>query len=215
MARRAFEGKERIHRMQDHKQVGRPMSKWYVVQVEVGREDQTLAQIERAAAELGGSAIYDEVFVPKRTLFERKGREYVKHDVPLFPGYLIAVADRRNLGRLAQALRCVFGIARLLSRDGVCLPLADEEVGIICSLSEADGRNVGVSEGFIEGGQVVVVSGPLVGREVMIKKINRRKRTALVEFAICGRSVETELALALMKKNKEIYQAKHARKANP
>lgn len=185
---------------------------WYAVQVETGREEETLAWIGRAAAEQGVEDAFAELFVPKRSLWERVGKaEWREREEPLFPGYLIASIDhRRDLARAVRALRAAPRAARMLSYDGAFAAIADDEVATICRFTGRDCRCVGVSEGFVEGGKVVVVSGALVGCEAMIRKVNRRKRTALVEFEFMGRTVRTEFALSLMRSTRDEWHAAHS-----
>ena len=44
------------------------------------------------------------------------------------------------------------------------------------------GSVVGISKGIIRNGRVIVTSGPLKGRESLIRKIDRHKRTAKIEI---------------------------------
>ena len=91
----------------------------------------------------------------------------------------------------------------MLASDGAFVPLLPEETDWICALTQRGARTIDVSEGFVEGGKVTVVSGPLAGLESTIAKVNRRKRTALVELSLCGRRVQVELGLELMRKHRE------------
>ena len=59
-----------------------------------------------------------------------------------------------------------------------------------------------MSEGFVEGGPGRGHVGPPCGEEVLITKVNRRKRTAEVELSICGRKVTTKVGLSLVRKNR-------------
>jgi len=56
------------------------------------------------------------------------------------------------------------------------------------------------SVGFIEGDTVRVVSGPLVGMESRIKKINRHKREAVVEMEVMGALREVRLMLEVVER---------------
>ena len=175
---------------------------WYAVQVETGREDASRDLIEQAARAADLEGAFEELFVPKRrTLYKRSG-ELVEGEEPLFPGYLIAVAKPRDAEGVAAALRRAPRFARLLAYDGVFTPLAADEVAWICAFARREGprRVVDMSEGHVEGGRVVVTSGPLVGREGLIRKIDRRKRTAYLRLRICGREVETKVGLSLVRK---------------
>lgn len=177
-------------------------ARWYAVQVETGREDAACALILRAARAAGIDDAFKELFSPKRRALAKVRGELVAGLEPLLPGYVIAVAKPRDLDAVATALRRSPRFARLVGQGGVFAPLSDQEVAWICAFTQRDSRTVEMSEGFVEGGRVVVTSGPLVGREALVRKVNRRKRTAEVEFSICGRTVTVKVGLSLVKKER-------------
>ena len=73
-------------------------------------------------------------------------------------------------------------------------------VAWIDAFTEKGHRTVGVSEGVIEGDRIIVLKGPLVGREGWIRKINRRKRTAYLEIDMFGRTIQTKIGLGIVRK---------------
>lgn len=178
------------------------LPRWYAVQVEAGREDAACALVLRTARAAGLADAFDELFVPKRRTLSKVEGELVEGEEPLFPGYVIAVARPRDLDAVAAALRRSPRFARLLAYGSEFAPLSDQEVSWICAFTQRGSRTVGMSEGFVEGGRVVVTSGPLVGREALVRKVDRRRRTAEVELSICGRKVTTKLGLSLVKKER-------------
>ena len=58
------------------------------------------------------------------------------------------------------------------------------------------------SEGFIEGDTIRITSGPLVGMESRIKKINRHKREAVVEMEMMGGVREVRVMLEVVERTK-------------
>ena len=179
------------------------MTRWYAVQVETGREDAACVLVLRAAEAAGLADAFDELFSPKRRTLSKVHGKLVEGLEPLLPGYVIAVARPADLDAVAEALRRTPRFARLVGIGGAFAPLSDQEVSWICAFTQRGDRTVEMSEGFVEGGRVVVTSGPLVGKEVLITKVNRRKRTAEVELSICGRKVTTKVGLSLVRKEKE------------
>ncbi len=177
-------------------------AKWYAVQVETGREDAACALILRAARAAGIADAFKELFSPKRRSLAKVRGELVAGLEPLLPGYVIAVAKPRDLDKVSAALQRSPRFARLVGQGGAFAPLSDQEVAWICAFTQRGNRTVEMSEGFVEGGRVVVTSGPLVGREALVRKVNRRKRTAEVGFSICGRTVTAKVGLNLIKKEK-------------
>ena len=59
---------------------------------------------------------------------------------------------------------------------------------------------VAMSEGYIEGDEIVVLSGPLMGRTAQIKKIDRHKRLAYLDVCMCGRTKMVKLGLEIVRK---------------
>ena len=59
---------------------------------------------------------------------------------------------------------------------------------------------IDASIGFIEGDLIRIIEGPLIGNESLIKKINRHKRTALVEITLFGEIQSIELSCEIIAK---------------
>jgi transcriptional antiterminator NusG len=56
------------------------------------------------------------------------------------------------------------------------------------------------SKGFIIGDKIIVTSGPLKGRESIIRKIDRHKRRAEIEVAFLGDIRRINVALEVISK---------------
>ncbi len=65
--------------------------------------------------------------------------------------------------------------------------------------SRTDPSLIGISRGIIKDGVPVVTEGPLKGREQLIKRIDRHKRTAKLGVPFEGKTIEITVGL-------EIYQ---------
>lgn len=173
------------------------------MQVETGREDAACELILRAAQAAGLARAFDELFSPKRRTLSKVRGELVEGQEPLLPGYVIAVCRPRDLDAVATALNRFPRFARLVGAGEAFTPLSDQEVAWISAFTRRESRTVEMSEGFIEKGRVVIASGPLVGHEALLQKVNRRKRFAEVEFSICGRTVRAKVGLNLVKKERQ------------
>ena len=166
---------------------------WYVVQTVAGREFAVCRLIESLVED----DVLQECFVPRYEVqkqFRGSGAP-VRHAVPRL---LIVVTDR--VDELESQLRRVPAFAWVLSNDGGFVPLERDEVAWIDAFTEKGHRTVGVSEGVIEGDRIIVLKGPLVGREGWIRKINRRKRTAYLEIDMFGRTIQTKIGLGIVRK---------------
>lgn len=175
---------------------GKGSAMWYVVHVSTGREAAACRLIEERV----DPSLLDECFVPRRSVAHRVGDEWQAAEEPLFPGYLIV--DTAQPRRLRAALDRLPDFARLLDVDGEFLPLDDEEISWINAFTRRGHRVVDMSHAVVEGGVVRIVDGPLVGREAQVKRINRRKRRAVLELQILGRTVEVPVGLEILRKQR-------------
>lgn len=173
---------------------GRRRARWYVIQVATGKEEGMCRLIERIAPE----GVLEECFSPRYATQMKVHGEWVSVEKLLFPGYLIAVTDQ--VERLEAALRRIPEFSRLLSMGETFVPLHEEDQAWIGAFTEKGARTVPMSVGVIEGDRVVVTDGPLVGLEALIKKVNRHKSLAFLEFEICGRRVVTKVGLGIVRK---------------
>lgn len=167
---------------------------WYVVHVSTGREQAAC----RLIGERVDPSLFQECFVPRRSMAHRVGGEWRTAEEPLFPGYLIV--DTAQPRRMRAALDRLPDFARLLDVDGEFLPLDDEEVAWIDAFTRRGHRVVDMSHAVVEGGIVRIVDGPLVGKEAQVKRINRRKRRAILELRILGRIAEVPVGLEILRK---------------
>lgn len=112
-------------------------------------------------------------------------------------GYVFLIAE--NLEQLAENLRKVTGMTRLLGTGDEIIPLSQEEVELLLKLGKEE-QLVAMSTGIIENDQVRILTGPLQGMEGYIRKINRHKRKAWVSIEMFGRSVDMEVGLEIISK---------------
>ena len=113
----------------------------------------------------------------------------------LFPGYLIAVTD--DPLAVEQRLLKPEVFARVLRQGDKFVPLEREEVELIGGFTERGDRALPMSRALKMGEPVVVTEGPLVGREALIKSVNRHKNCAMHEVSFCWRKMTTRLVLAV------------------
>lgn len=176
---------------------------WYVIQVLKGREDAMVELIGRMVP----ADILEEVFSPKYSTEIKVRGAWQRVERDLLPGYLIAVTDTPL--ELEQQLLKIQEFARVLRQGDTFVPLAGEEIEVISAFTSAGKRVVPMSCGFKVGERVVVTDGPLVGRELLIKDINRRKSIAELELDFCGRKKRMRVGLALLSQVDDAV-AKHA-----
>ena len=71
----------------------------------------------------------------------------------------------------------------LLGAGDAIFSLTSEEAAFVSEFGGAD-HVVGMSQGVIEDGRTVVRSGPLRGREGLVRKIDRHKRVAYLDVGL-------------------------------
>lgn len=177
---------------------------WYVIQVLAGREEAVCAKIRRVTDDfaderrLDAGKVLEECFSPRYRTKVRRSGAWVDASEPLLPGYLIAVTGRIDL--LDVALRRVPDFTRVLGNDNAFIPLRDDEAAWVDAFTHTGRRTVEMSEGFKEGGKVCVTSGPLVGYEGAITKVDRRKHVAYLQLDVMGRKKEVKVGFNLVRK---------------
>jgi transcriptional antiterminator NusG len=115
----------------------------------------------------------------------------------LFPGYVFLVSDQ--VEELFFELKKVIGLTKLLGSGNEIVPLSEAEVSLLLSLGGEE-QVVEMSTGIIEGSTVLIQSGPLMGKEGLIKKIDRHKRKAYLEMEMFGRPQRVEVGLEITMK---------------
>lgn len=170
---------------------------WYVAQVATGQEERTLQMIEQQV-EVGKGAALQEAFIPRYQVQKRIGGEWTVTTRPLFPGYLIIITDQ--VDELERALRKVPAFTRILGNSDMFIPLADGDIAWLDAFTQENHRVVDLSEGIIEGDEIKITRGPLMGHAAWIKKIDRHKRLAYLEVQMFGRTIETKVGLEIIRK---------------
>lgn len=145
----------------------------YIVQVVPSRED---AAARRVAA-LGGPAVR-ACFPLRRQMLRRKAGAWSYALEPLFPGYLFLSSDDPE--SVDRALRRSTQPDVVLSAGRCVAALSDAEAALVRALADGEGI-VRSSRGRIVDGRLVVDSGPLVGLEDLVRRVDRHHRAAWID----------------------------------
>ena len=166
---------------------------WYVVQVRVGTEEKIRLQCEKKIAE----DILESCFIPYYEARRKSAGEWKTEQKILFPGYVFTVTECAE--ELFLALKKIDGLTKLLGVGNDMVPISPEEEKMLRRLSGED-HVMEMSEGIMEGTRVIVRSGPLMGQEGYIKKVDRHKRKAWLELPLFGRLQTVEVGLEITMK---------------
>ncbi|WP_165057089.1 hypothetical protein [Adlercreutzia sp. ZJ176] len=149
--------------------------RWYAVRVREGHEEAMAAK----CASVLSPEVAEGCVAPRYEKFLRKRGTWRLVVDPVFRGYFfVAARDARALSRALGRLS--FPVALAGGRRGAHA-LSPNVQAWLASALDAEGV-LRASEGVIEGGELTVTRGPLVGHERSVGSVNRRKRMAYVRF---------------------------------
>ncbi|MBQ5968003.1 MAG: antiterminator LoaP [Clostridiales bacterium] len=163
---------------------------WYVIWTSTGFEKKT----ENAVKEF---SCQKRCFVPRRVLLMKRNGNWEKVEKPLFPGYFFVDTD--DIEKLVIELCKVEGFNKVLTVDKEFIPLCGKDAELVERLSAKAGL-FDMSEGIIEGDKIIVTKGPLMGQEGRIKKVDRHKRMAYLEFTMFNQVIHGTVGLEIVEK---------------
>ena len=166
---------------------------WYVVQVRTGAEESIRTQCVKNV----GTDVLKRCFIPYYEEKKRIRGEWTIQKKVLFPGYIFCITEQ--LEDLFQSLKLVVGLTKLLGTGNEIIPLAENEIAFLRRFGGKD-QVVRMSEGIIEHSQVRITSGPLMGMEAFVKKIDRHKRKAWLELQMFGRLQMVQVGVEIVEK---------------
>lgn len=166
---------------------------WYVIQVRTGQEEKIKMQCQKNIA----SDVLRECFIPYYEEQKHIKGKWETQKKILFSGYVFL--DTEEIMQLYADLKQVSGLTKLLKTGEEVIPLTEKEMGFLDSFG-GQKKIVSVSEGVIEHTKVIVNSGPLVGKEGYIKKIDRHKRKAFLEIPMFGKMQKIQVGLEIVSK---------------
>jgi len=174
------------------------MANWYVFFVETGREQKACDFLNRFFN------IEESVaFFPQIELIFRNSKTIRKELKPMFPGYIFTdsvLNETEFITETYKYIRFSECIYKLLGTENKTYMKVNEyEKNFLLSLSN-ESCVVEESKGFIVGDKIIVTSGPLAGRESIIKKIDRHKRRAEIEVTFLGDVRRVSVALEIISK---------------
>ena len=169
-------------------------SNWYVIQVLPKNESGLCAKIK---SRIDG-ALYTDCFVPQTEYVFKRDGLYEKQIRPLFPGYLCVITDKIEM--FYDALKKVEGFKRILKEGDYFTSISSQEAAFIAGITNED-YSISMSEGYILNSRVYITSGPLLGHEGIIKKIDRHKRSAIIELHFMGQPQLVKMPLEIVSKS--------------
>lgn len=166
---------------------------WYVVQVRSGTEHNIRIQCNKKIPD----TIMERCFIPYYEEKKKQNGTWNTLQKVLFPGYIFMITE--DVEKLFFHLKTIEGMTKLIGTGQDIIPLKEEEITFLKRFGGEE-QIVSMSEGIIEGTQVIITSGPLMGMEGLIQKIDRHKRKAWLDLELFGRMQQVEVGLEITKK---------------
>ena len=166
---------------------------WYVVQVRSGTEHNIRIQCNKKIPD----TIMERCFIPYYEEKKKQNGTWNTLQKVLFPGYIFMITE--DVEKLFFHLKTIEGMTKLIGTGQDIIPLKEEEITFLKRFGGEE-QIVSMSEGIIEGTQVIITSGPLMGMEGLIQKIDRHKRKAWLDMELFGRMQQVEVGLEITKK---------------
>ena len=166
---------------------------WYVVQVRSGTEHNIRIQCNKKISD----TIMERCFIPYYEEKKKQNGTWNTLQKVLFPGYIFMITE--DVEKLFFHLKTIEGMTKLIGTGQDIIPLKEEEITFLKRFGGEE-QIVSMSEGIIEGTQVIITSGPLMGMEGLIQKIDRHKRKAWLDLELFGRMQQVEVGLEITRK---------------
>ncbi len=167
---------------------------WYAVWVETGKEDI----IKESCIKLLDDAVYNDIFVLRFNRSRKYYGKWHKESKVMFPGYIFVDTD--TPAQLHENLKNVPAFTKVLGHDkDEFVPIESNKERLFKDMIN-DNHEIELSVGLIEGDRIIITDGPLEGKEAMICKINRHKRTATLDVEMFGGTVGVTVGLEIVEK---------------
>lgn len=179
---------------------------WYVLYVRSNAEHRVVEELKKIYEHKKGLYKFD-VFCPESEKYYRDktahimGKTYLKR--PMFPGYVFVETNMPAIEFKCMMYSVICNssnIIRLLTYGGsneIAITY-DERIRLEYLLKGK--RCLEHSIGYIEGDQIIILGGPLIGIEGRIKKINRHHCSAKIELDMFNKKQLIDVALEIVTK---------------
>ena len=176
---------------------------YYAVQVRTGKEDNFIRLVKLKMKNAGYSEDKcRDIIWPRRRLSERKGGVVSRNLKPLYPGYIFYCGDEID-SELHWIIRRTPGFYRFLKDNKNVQPLSRHDSEILrhfLSFGEIIEHSKVI---FNQDNRIEVISGPMMGLEGIIQKVDRRKCRAKIKLELNDNSLLVDLAFDVIKSTEE------------
>lgn len=160
--------------------VPRGSARWYLVHTPAGMESSTAQKLKQIIP----NSLLNDAFVLAKQRWVKRAGEWRLETVQMYPEYFfVKTSDVQSLNSALQKLS--FHVELVGARERACMPLA-EEVRSFFEQVAGPSHVIQNSVAALETGELRVLSGPLVGQEQRVVKLDRHKRRCWVSVGEPG-----------------------------
>ena len=148
---------------------------WCILKCRPGRSEEIMVSCRRT---IPGNILQD-IFTFTCDRMKRYQGSWHIEETPMFPDYVFL--ETGNIRALSECLEPYRNFVCVLEDGRLLRTVAPEEEELLRRLGGRE-HHLGISQGYIRDGITHVTKGPLVGMERRIRKIDRHKRIAWIEY---------------------------------
>ena len=165
---------------------------WYILKVQVNREDSIKQDLERRIAVSGLQEFFGEILVPSEKITEIRGDKKKVVKRKLYPGYIMIFME--VFDDTWFLVRETAGVGDFTGAQGKPTPMLAHEVERILKLAkEGPEKAPELKVGYQTGQEVKVKDGPFETLEGVVDNIDYVNGRVTVIISIFGRSTPVEL----------------------
>ena len=165
---------------------------WYILKVQVSREDTIKQDLERRIAVSGLKEYFGEILVPTEKVTEIRGEKKRIVKKKLYPGYIMIFME--VFDDTWFLVRETAGVGDFTGAMGKPTPMLPHEVERILKLEqEGPAKEPTLRVGYQVGQEVKVKEGPFETLEGIVDNIDLASGRVTVIISIFGRSTPVEL----------------------
>lgn len=149
---------------------------WYALKCPEGKEKDYAEKYQR---QVSPDRLQEVICFEYQKMIRYKGRWHLERR-KLLPGWIfLSGTEDMESDRMNPLIPCETPFLKLLCQEE---------------------NLIGISKGIIKDGKSIITSGPLKGRECLIRRIDRHKRTAEIEIPLADTSMRVTVGLEIYEK---------------
>ncbi len=164
---------------------------WYIIRVQVGREDRIRQNLVRRINQAGLSDKVPEVLLPVENVSDIKGGRKRVTKRKLFPGYLLLNADLND--DVWFVLKETSGFGDFVGGGRTPVPMTQEEIDKVLGTMQESKEKPKLAVQFSKGDRVKIRQGHFENFDGLVDEVNPDKGLVKVIVTIFGRATPVEL----------------------